>query len=370
MKNGFWILIISLFTLQARGQVSMTVQLPAGGVLQKAQLWNILLVSASNTPVSVRIVLRLTDGITNQPILTGISRSVLLGRGAKQLQLSDVAPVQYEYLSSAVDRDVNGLLSAGNYLACYSVIAEGEKIGELTSEDCIPFTVEPISPPLLNSPADQAVLDMRIPQFTWLPPAPLTIYNDLNYELILAEVRPGQSALEAIQQNMPMFRVNHNRNLFVNYPASAAALDTAKQYAWMVIARNGTAFSSQTDVWTFRINNKQTKAIIFEQAYVQLKKEVDGSVANSGPQLKCSYHNEANDSIVKYEVINLDRGGEIVEAGIVSLKPGDNLLEISLRKASRLESGKNYQLRLLNSRNEYWNMKFIYTRPEIQKSIL
>jgi hypothetical protein len=363
MKKGLWILLILLWTLQVNAQVSMTVQLPSAGVLQKAQLWNILLVSASNTPVSVRIVMRLSDAATNQPVLTGVSRTVVLGRGAKQLQLSEVSPVQYEYLSAAVDRDVNGLLSAGNYLACYSVIIEGEKMGELTSEDCVPFTVEPISPPLLNSPADQSVLDMRLPQFTWLPPSPVSIYNDLNYELILAEVRPGQSALEAIQQNMPMFRSPHNRNLFMNYPASAVALDTAKQYAWTIIAKNGNEFSAQTEVWTFKINSKQVNNTVFENAYVQLKKEVDGAVASSSAQLRCSYTNEANDNTAKYEVISLDKGGLIVTTGNVPLKPGENLLEISIRKVAGLETGKSYQLRLLNSRNEYWNMKFIYSGP-------
>ncbi|WPQ61475.1 hypothetical protein SIO70_24255 [Chitinophaga sancti] len=51
-----------LLSLSSVAQVSMTVQLPPTGVLQKALLWNMLLVSTSSSPILVKIVLK---GLTN-----------------------------------------------------------------------------------------------------------------------------------------------------------------------------------------------------------------------------------------------------------------------------------------------------------------
>ncbi|GAA0544975.1 hypothetical protein GCM10009415_28920 [Chitinophaga japonensis] len=341
----------------------MAVQLPPAGVLLKAQLWNIVLVSASNTPQNVRITLRLMDAQTNQAVLTGITRNIILSKGARQLQLGDVMPVQYEYLSAAIDRSVNGFLPAGNYFACYSLIVEGDKSGNQPGEDCIPFAIEPVSPPLLNSPADQSVLDTRLPQFTWLPPAPVNLFNDLNYEMILTEVHPGQSPQDAVQQNIPVYRAPRLRNIFASYPSGAVALDTAKEYAWTVIARNGSLFAAQTEVWTFRIKGVHNKTRVSNGAYVQLKKELDGVVVNSS-SLQCAYRNETGDTTARYELIALESGNRILDAGTLSLKRGDNRMDIPLDKIKGLRDGRSYLFRLRNSRNEYWQMKFIYTRED------
>lgn len=364
MKRYLWICMIMLTALCAQAQVSMTVQLPPAGVMQKSQLWNMLLVSASGAPVNVKIVLRLSDAQTNQPLLTGISRTIILYKGAKQVKMEDANPVQYEYLSAAVDRNVNGLLATGNYQACYSIVASGHS-GALLAEDCIPFTVEPVSPPLLNAPANESLLESALPQFTWLPPAPLSIFNDLNYDLVLVEVRTGQSAAEAIQQNIPVFRAMHNKNIFVNYPASAVALDTAKTYAWTITANNGPRYAAQTEVWTFRIKGIQNRQAADVHAYVQLKKELNAAVINSNGRLQFSYSNEANDKSVPYEIVALQENGDAIQKGTLSLTIGDNLLELAL-KGSRLSDGKTYLFRLLNSRREQWQMKFIYTRQHKQ----
>lgn len=355
-------LVLSMLALRAVAQVSMTVQLPPAGVLQKAQLWNIVLVSASNNPENVRITLRLMDAQTNQPVLTGITRIITLNKGAKQLRAADVMPVQYEYLNATIDRSVNGLLSAGNYIACYSLMVIADKMGNQPGEDCIPFVIEPVSPPLLNTPANKSVLESRLPQFTWLPPAPVNLFTDLNYEMVLTELHPGQSPEEAIQQNIPVYRAPRLKNMFVNYPAGAVALDTAKQYAWTVTARNGSLYAAQTEVWTFRVKGVQNTARITNGAYVQLKKELDGLVINCN-YLRCFYNNETPDSTVKYELIALENDNRVARSGSLAIKRGDNRLDVPLNKIG-LSNGKSYLFRLRNSRSEYWQLKFVYTKED------
>lgn len=362
MKNCRLLLLILFFGMQARAQVSMTAQVPPEGVLAKAQLWNIVLVSVSDAPATVKVVLRLIDIKTNQPVLTGISRNVTLVKGAKQLQVSDVSPVQYEYLSNVADRSANGLLPAGNYQACYSLFVQGVANGDLISEDCIPFTVAPVGPPLLNTPADQSILETFNPQFTWLPPSPVSIFSNLNYELLLTEVRNGQSAVEAIQQNLPVYRLPSTSNLFANYPSSALSLDTGKQYAWTVFAKNGASFAAQTDVWTFRLKSTLVKPKITENTHIQLRRELDGAVAAVAGTVHFTYTNEVNDSSVMYELLGLEAGNVVVASGDLNVTPGDNKIAFGIKRKFNLQDGKSYLLRIKNSRNEYWQMKFVYTK--------
>ena len=363
MRKYLWFILL-LLSFRVTAQVSMTVQLPPAGVIMKAQLWNIVLVSASTRPVDVRIAIRVSDAQTNQPLFTGITRSISLKKGAKQLQLADVMPVQYEYLSATTDRSVNGLLSAGNFLACYTLIVEsgGDKGGDQPGEDCIPFTIEPLSPPLLNSPADQSVLDTKLPQFTWLPPAPLNMFSDLNYEMILTEVHTGQSAQESVQQNIPVYRAPYLKNIFVNYPSGGLALDTGRNYAWTVIAKNGPQFAAQTEIWTFRIKGVSVNERAYEEAYVQLKRELDGAATTSTGTLQFAYNNEAGDAAVKYEIVALDEGNKVVQNGELTLKPGANLLQLKLGR--NLNAKQHYLFRLLNKRQERWQIKFIHTSTD------
>lgn len=354
-------LILLLITCRAFAQVGMTVQLPPVGVVMKAQLWNIVLVSGNSAPMNVRIALRINDVQTGQPVLTAMTRRLTISRGAKQLKVADVMPVEYEYFSAAIDRNVNGLLPTGNFIACYNLVLEDKGLPQ-PGEDCMPFAVEPMSPPLLSSPANKSTIDGNKPMFTWLPPAPASMFGDLNYEMILTEVHDRQSPEEAVQQNIPVYRVPRVREIFANYPSGAVALDTAKQYAWTVVAKNGNQFAAQTEVWTFRVKGPDVKKTVYDYGYVQLKQGTDGAVINSNGALQFSYNNDQNDVTVPFEVIALDNHNKVVQSGSLKLAPGENLLKVTT--ASQLDNGKQYLFRLTNTRKEHWQLKFIFTRPE------
>jgi hypothetical protein len=363
MRKSLW-LILLLLSFRTAAQVSMTPQLPPAGVILKAQLWNMVLVSASDAPVNVRITLHLKDLGTNQPLLTGITKQLTLHKGARQLQAGDVVPVQYEYLSAVTDRSENGLLSPGKYLACYSLWIVGDKTDIQPAEECIPFVIEPVSPPLLNMPANHSVLETKLPQFSWIPPAPITMFSDLNYEMILTEVHNGQAPEEAIQQNIAVYRAPRLRTIFATYPSAAVALDTARTYAWSVIARNGPHFAAQTETWTFRIAGPAKLLNSTGGAYAALKKELDGSLLSFTDELRLSYRNETGDSSVAYEVLALEDNNNIVYTGTLALQPGSNQLDVAVNKRKLLHDGKTYLFRLRNTREEYWQLKFMYSKDK------
>lgn len=356
----------ALFSIQA--QVTMTPAVPPSGLLLKRQLWNILLVNNGANNIDVELTLVLSDAATNEPVLTASTQTLSLNTGARQLQESDLT-IQYKYLSPLItDRDPNGFIDIGAYTACYTLNKITHSATEELAEDCLDITVEPISPPLLNYPADESISEPPYPQFNWLPPSPLNMFNDLKYDLLLVEIGQGQTAAEAVQQNVPVYNNSDNTNIFLNYPSSNIPLDTSKQYAWQVTAKNNNQFAAQSEVWIFKVRKDSVNTLIKDaSAYTKLRRDLDASVTSFKGTVKVFYDNDADDSLVTYKISSIEEEdlGDVLKSGVLGLRGGENLLEIPLLKDDRLIDNRTYLLQLINSRNESWRIKFIYHPEEI-----
>lgn len=358
-KKRLLLAVLVLVTVMSRAQISMTLQVPPVGVLVKNQLWNMLLVNTGNRALPVSISLVLLDQKTNQPVLTGTTLPFMLDKGAKQIQAKDLGSIQYTYNGPAVlsDRDPNGLLPVGSYQACYTVVS-GEK-NRPTVENCIQLVVDPLSPPLLNTPADEGKVYTTYPQFTWLPPTPAGIFSDLSYALVLVEVMPGQGKADAIEQNIPIYSGGLIRNLYLNYASSFVALDTAHLYAWRIVAMNAGLPAAMSEIWTFKVINPPKPALSVEySAYLELRRGLDASLATVGASLNVTYDNVAADSLVHYSISGIQEAGNpVVQQGSLSLRRGRNWLTIPLNKG-RYSQDRLYLFQFNNSRNESWNIKF------------
>jgi hypothetical protein len=352
-----------VYTSQA--QVSMTLQVPPSGVLVKNQLWNMVLVNSGTTNLLVQVNLVLLDAQTNQPVITATSAPVSLGKGARQLQARDLSPVQYAYSIPAarVDMDPNGMLPAGRYQACYTVV-NAQKGGLTLVENCIPVNVDPLSPPLLNTPGNEEKVMTPYPQFTWLPPTPLGLFNDLGYALVLVEVLPGQGKADAVQQNVPLNASVYTKNLFWNYPASTRSLDTGKVYAWRIVAMNSGKAVALSEIWTFRVANaKPTADVVKQTPFVQVKRNEDAIIATAGNVLRITYDNAAADSTIKYTITSIEEpGNPVVQEGALAVQYGQNQLQVPLRNNRKIQSNKVYLFRFTSSRNESWTVKFTVTK--------
>lgn len=341
--------------LVSRSQVNMTLQVPPAGVLLKSQLWNILVVSA-NSDQQITVNLSLQDAQTNQEVLNATSRLLIIAKGASQLQAADFSPIQYEYYTSAFnnDQDPNGMLPAGNYLACYSIITSNKTT---LTENCIPVNVEPLSPPLLNTPANEAVLQTSYPQFTWLPPTPKSIFGDLNYDFILVEVLPGQSGTEAIQNNIPVYSAGHIKDQFYNYPASYEQLDTARLYAWRVIAKSSNNAGSPSDIWTFKIKSEKPDTIPdLNSNYILLKRsgEIAGTYTIENKSINIKYYSFDREHVAEVQFLSSD--GRIIKTIKQNIAYGDNFLSYRLEKS--FQQQQIYFIQIKDIRNNKYTASF------------
>ncbi|HEX5154748.1 MAG TPA: hypothetical protein VFW07_25045 [Parafilimonas sp.] len=370
--NRILLVLLSFIVNQSvSAQFTLTLQIPQAGVLLKPQLWNGVLTNAYPDTRRVYLGVTLSDVSTGEPVLSATTSNIDLLPGSLQLLESNLSPITYNYLSPDInDRDPEGFLPAGSYTACYNVFLVDENSGTPLAEQCTPLVVEPVSPPILNIPMDKQVIHSSFPQFSWIPPMPMEIFSDLNYDFVLVEVQQGQSSADAIQQNLPIYSTN-TRDIFLNYPASLPSLDTGKLYGWQITAKNKNTFTANSDIWTFSLFDTS-----FHQAgedmsqYTKLLRVLDASISVAINNLLAYYDNNSHDSTVQYNIYDIDKysqdgnARQLIVSDQLKLLPGVNLISLPLDKISAIGNNKQYLFQILNSRNETWSMKFIFYKKD------
>jgi hypothetical protein len=338
-KRLLYVTLLILFVVAGKAQVSISVQEPPAGIVQKKQLWNLAMIYSGNNTVNVVIGLTLVDLTDNQPVLTAFTRSLLLTKGVKQLKAADTEPLDYKYVSPAFSRLSDALLPVGNYQACYTVYMIGHEDQQVLTENCINIDVQPLSPPQLTLPADSAHLQHAWPQFSWLPPAPLTLFNDLNYDLLITEVRADQTAGAAIQENIPVYNARRLQTMVSKYPSSARNLDTGKVYAWRVIAKNGETFVAQSEVWTFTITSeKPEKLLPAAGVYMELKNENSYAATAVIPDnilgIRYYSYDKTHEALIKF----INEKGEVIKEIKRTIGYGNNFMEFRLDHSFKKET--------------------------------
>ena len=351
------IILIGLFFLPllTNAQVVINAQLPAAGFVNKDQLWNLILVNNKDDILDVRIQLNLQDAITGQVVLSASTGNILLSKGVKIITSKDIQPISYNYNVPDLSRNY---LPMGTYTACYQV---NSNIGEERSlaQECIRFNIDPLSPPLLNTPTDKAEMENPYPQFTWMPPTPYEMFTNLSYDLVVTEVLQGQSATEAIQYNTPIYTKSNIIQTYESYASSFTKLDTGKIYAWQIIAQNGLNYAAKTDVWTFKVAPPPfIKMIVSQTPFVKMKRDnPERGIAPNG-FLKLSYTNETTDTAVFINIVDLNNKNMQEFKFHVLVDRGENLIQKDIQKILNAQEGKLYEAYIINSRNEKWRMLF------------
>jgi hypothetical protein len=319
--------------LNSFSQVSVSLHEPPAGIVQNSQLWNITLICAGNSPITVTIGLSLFDTRDNQPLLTASSKQITLSGGIRQLRMTDLGPIDYNYVSPGfnLNRLPESFLPIGNYRACYAIYGGSKESEGIIAEDCISIEVQPLSPPQLNLPADSGVVESPYPQFSWLPPAPLMLFNNLNYDLLVTEVFAGQTPEAAIQENLPVYFVPRITGMFNSYPASGKSLDTGRVYAWRIVAKNDEMFAAQTEVWTFMLSNKKNKLPVPTNGnYLTLKTNdiftSTGIIPDRVLGLKYYSYDKTHDAEIKF----LNEKGEVIKVARKKIQYGENYLVFEL----------------------------------------
>jgi hypothetical protein len=322
--------IISLwaltFPLLLNAQVIINVVQPPVGAINKDQLWNLILTNSGNTTIEVTVLLNLKEARTGQSVLSAGTRSILLNKGTKVLTSQDIQPVQY---NNSSPNGAGNFLPLGSYIACYTVSRDGHDVGAIATE-CVRINITPLSPPLLNTPANKAILQTQAPQLTWTPPTPINMFDDLSYSIQVTEVMQGQAPSEAIVYNTPLFTSANFKTPYSIYSPAYTKLQPGKTYAWQVVANNGDNYAAATEVWTFSLAADSTQSVPADVAYISLSDNANGTGVYyiTGNELHVKYYSfdKTHDSVVRL----LNAAGKPIQEMKRNIIYGDNFLTLSL----------------------------------------
>jgi hypothetical protein len=349
MKKIFFALIILLSArVAAIGQVTIQPGLPAVGLIQKNQLWNVLVVNGSPATYKCILAISLKDRSTGIDVLTATSGQFDVTAGAKQLNVNLLNPILYNYVTGGADNRMQGLLPAGTYMACYQLVTVATGKPETLAEECVQFDAEPLSPPMLIFPADSSLLETLPNQFSWIPPTPEGMFDRLRYELMITEVKEGQKAEEALQVNIPFYNDGALFSNRMNYPASAIAFEKEKWYAWQVTARDDKAYAGKSEVWVFKITKEAKTVTPVNDIYLLMQDEVKGTYQINSKNLHIKYFSYSSDDEAK--VIFSDEKGNTIKTVPQKIIQGDNYFDFSL--THQFHSGKAYRVIIAEKNNK------------------
>lgn len=368
MRKILLLVFCAIIATQLNGQLLVNLQIPTIGLSTKPQLWNMVLVNTGSQSLQVRVNLLFTDITNNQAVLTATSGLFSLSPGTHALQTNNFLPITYNVVNSNynITSDPNGFLPIGHFSVCYQFEKFVSDFYEQIAEECETVEIEPVSPPLLVYPEDEAMLETSRPVFTWLPPAPMTYFSSLSYDIRLVEAIGNQSPEDAIQQNIAIFTQQNIANLVTAYPSSLSALDTGKLYAWQITANNNNSFVAKSDIWTFRIGyfGSTGNSLNNGEPFARLRKDGNINYFLCTGVLQFEYDNYLNDDTVTLAVYDLGNNYAQMEldSNHLVLQHGQNLITADFSENNSFQNDHIYQVELINSRREKWIGKFYFRR--------
>ena len=350
-----FLLALVIVTGMVKAQITVSAQLPPAGFVQKEQLWNLILVNNKNEVLDVRMRMNVQDAISGQVVLSANTMNFLIGKGVKNITNRDLQPIAYNF---SLPDMMRSYLPMGAYNICYQVIGATKDVP--LAEECVRVNIDPLSPPLLANPADKSVIATPYPQFSWIPPAPFEMFNNLSYDLLITEILPGQAAAEAVNNNIPVYFKTNILQPYEAYASSFNKLDTGKTYAWQVVAKNGTNYSGKTDIWTFRLQSDSIQKLIALYPYTKISDaSSEISIAPEGI-LKMEINNSSNDLLGYFTVRNLSSQNK-QKASFkmeIPLSPGPNFITYNTAKHGKLKYDNVYEVEYRNAAGVKKYMRF------------
>lgn len=318
--------VLLLSVTLVHGQFNIAI-LPAGGIYLRSQLWNVSVSNTGTTTVEATLHLDLKDIQTRQTVLSAQSAPFRVPPGVKKIEVSAIEPIVYNYGPGIrADRSSNGLLPVGKYQVCYQLIWTYGESQTAVADDCDEIEVEPLSPPVLTMPENDSIVDRAHPNFTWVPPAPLSMFGDLQYDVLISPVFDGQSITDAIQQNLPLQQSSGLHQPFFSYPLQGPQLETGKRYVWQIIARDGAQYAAKSEVWTFRTGDKPLAAGE-NLVYLVLDGKTTGRETIDPGMLHLKY---VSATAHKALLLLKTEDGMIVSKTTLALHEGENYLHVPL----------------------------------------
>lgn len=354
MKRLF-LIFFSFTFITSKAQVAISSTIPNSGILTRAQLWNVLLINNNTNTLNCKLEVVVMHKYTSIIEFTGSSNFFELKPGTMQTNSNVLMPITYNQANSTNLNLDNSFLPIGSYNICYKLLQLIDVTTQI-AEECINVDIVPLSPPILTQPINNAELKTQPLNFTWVPPSPIALFNNLKYELNVVEVLQNQAPNEAIQYNIPFYYRNNLSNCIVNFEASTNNFEKNKTYAWQIVAIDNNGLRFYSEVNKFRLEDNKIDKIQKNVVFTVLSKNENKTELNIDEfVLPIKFYSDTKDYKIEFLILNSKE--EVLQRIVKYVEYGDNYLYIDLNKD--LQKNTTYKITTSNSFNNKLSSTFV-----------
>ncbi len=181
-----------------------------------------------------------------------------------------IAQTRYVNRTIAEIEKTTKFLPSGDYTFCINIkcvdhreVCERALNIEMDYSACSDAHAEPITPLLLSFPEDEAELDYKRPNFSWIPPMPIGNNPNMSYTYTLVHMFNDQTAEDAIRRNRALYTQNGIRSISLMFPNQLDDLEEGEHYAWQVSAHIGQQHIATSDVWEFEVEEQEEVELFY-----------------------------------------------------------------------------------------------------------
>ncbi|WP_212002830.1 hypothetical protein [Chitinophaga sp. HK235] len=254
------------------------------------------------------------------------------------------------------------LFTAADYEYCFEVSPGDVHGGISLGQQCFNYSLQPFSPLILTSPYDGDQICDKRPNLFWQPLLPAI--PGMQYRLILTTLNPGQNKAEALRYNLPLINQSFINTPMLFFPPSAQELKEGKEYIWQVTAYKGDVLLSTSEMWTFKLQCKDSSAPLTPESFRDIEDLTKGNFYLANGYIRFATHNTYAATNLNYEIVCLtDPGSKVKHLPKVKLVHGGNHVVIDLSENRSFKDGYYYRLTITLPDGLKSELRFLYAKP-------
>lgn len=312
---------------------------------------------------SIKITVTDGKGLT---VLIVRTPTTLIRPGSNQLQpLIGNSKIQFGNSRGAAVIAQTGRLPEDDYEYCFEFTGTEDKPNgtDQVFENCFNFSVHPVIPLSLLTPADGDGICNTRPGFSWQPAMPLV--SSYRYRIVVVEKDDRQLNADAISNNTPVLQQDNMSGFLLPYPPLAPGLQKDKKYVWQVMVYEGSSMITRSEIWTFSIGCNDKKADSSGESYRQLGNILNGNYYIARGMLRFSLNNIYGTTKLQYTVTDIGHPtNRISNLPSIKVHTGLNRVDMPLDDVNGLAINKMYLLKIDNIGDHTLYLQFIYKEDE------
>ncbi len=327
------------------------------GMLNKKNLFDFQVTSASNTPKNV--LLKGTVKYRNQPYKVSYTLKFLVQPGVNNM--ADHAPrAVFEYSSTSVKElfELFDRLPEGTLQYCVTLHSADGESTIAGVEDCTFGKNEDLFLINLVDPEHKAELYELNPMLSWVANYPFA--SSLTYKIKVVEMKKDQNSVNAIKRNNPVYEEKGLIQMSINYPIYAKPLQVGSTYAWTVDAHYKDLLLGGAEPWQFTIiEDTLLKINPQDISFYEFEKHQAETQIYAVDSLKLKYESFHEQDTIQIEYLSVE-GKSLLKMPYPCM-PGTNMMALDLKASDKFKHAKVYRaiIRLANGKTFTVPFKFI-----------